>query len=93
MTTKRGPGRPRKIQDVEETVVTTDLLPVKHVVRAISQQGIDDPNGLYFSAETVEKRLAEYYNQGYELFATHYVGNVPEGTSIVILYILKFKEA
>ena len=104
MATKRGPGRPRKIQNVEEIkvvtkeevidegnglgLVTQELLPVKHVLRAISQQGITDPDGQYFSVDVVEARLAEYYDQGYKLFDTHYVGNVPEGNSIVVLYIL-----
>lgn len=101
---KRGRGRPRKNPKIVEDAkimdegnglgeVVRDLLPIKHVLRAISQQGIDDPNGQYFSVGSVEARLAEYYANGYELFDTHYVGNIPDGNSIVVLYILKLKEA
>ncbi|MHA2030831.1 MAG: hypothetical protein ACW99Q_15740 [Candidatus Kariarchaeaceae archaeon] len=89
---KRGRGRPPKVKDVEEEIVVEEVVqelhPVRHVVRAISQLGLDDPDGVYFSVNSVETTLAGYYAQGYILFDTHYVGNIPEGQSIVIAYIL-----
>lgn len=99
MTTKRGPGRPRKIQDEEKTMETvaevqsvavqTSLSPVRHVVRPISQLGIDDPDGRTFSATTVERTLADYYSQGYELFSTHLLGIEPDVYNVMYILVLK----
>lgn len=98
MVEKRGRGRPRKIQNTEEIEMTnvepkaiSGLLPVRHVVRAISAMGVDDPNGRFFSANSVELTLAQYYADGYELFDTHFLGLEPDIYNV--MYILKLKEA
>lgn len=104
MATKRGPGRPRKIQNVEENVVTQELveeksvvqelLPVRTYMRTLSLLGIDDPEASpgrppqFVSVQTVENDLKKFYDDGYKLLSAEYIGDVQEGTSIRILYIL-----
>jgi len=87
---KRGRGRPRKIQNVEEINVektmTEELLPVKLVYRAISKSGFDDEYG--FSTATIENYLASFYPQ-YELFDTHYAGQDPNALYMFYVLVLK----
>lgn len=87
---KRGRGRPRKIQNVEEINVektmTEELLPVKLVYRAISKSGFDDEYG--FSTATIENYIASFYDQGYKLFSTHYAGEDPNALHMMYILVL-----
>jgi len=65
------------------------LLPVRHVTRIISRMGVEDTvTGVFTTAEKVEKRLAEYYMQGYKLFATHLIQSMPEGYEMMYILVL-----
>lgn len=67
------------------------LVPVKIVVRYISKSGRFDPNSGAWTVEAVEGYLSTFYEQGYELFQTHYLGENPEGLGMV--FVLKLKDA
>ena len=93
---KRGPGRPKKEQDVVEEVIRAEeiqqLLPVRHVVRAISKAGITvmaDKGPIQYSVDDVEMTLAEYYKQGYKLLETHYLGMEPHVYNVMYILVLR----
>ena len=91
---KRGPGRPKKVQDAEkENVIKEDaqLLPVKHVVRPISMSGITvtaEKGPVQYSVIDVEITLAEYYRQGYKLLETHFLGVEPHAYNMMYVLVL-----
>ena len=93
---KRGPGRPKKVQDVKEDVIRAEeiqqLLPVRHVVRAISTAGITvmaDKGPVQYSVMDVEITLAEYYRQGYKLLETHFLGMEPHSYNMMYVLVLQ----
>jgi hypothetical protein len=65
-----------------ESVVIENLLRVKQMVRKLSSATIGDMDAI----QTVDEELSSWINNGWKLFATHYVGFEVE--SYRILYIL-----
>lgn len=54
---------------------------VHHVVRTISKA--TGATGGAWSLSDIEEYIAQYTMAGWELFATHYLGEVPEGYSML----------
>jgi len=70
---------------VAEAVEKVELLPVKHIVRVISQTG-QYLNGAV-PIEDVERYLAEQYSKGYNLLTTHYLGLQTEGYAMMWILV------
>jgi len=83
----------KKVEDetevVEEVVVETkeSLMPVKHIVRVISQSG-QHLNGAV-PVSDVEAYLTEQYERGYLLHSTHYLGLMTEGYGMMWILVAK----
>lgn len=72
--------------EVKPSKITVDGLPdVKQIVRYISK-GMPQPQASYYSVEEVDAYVDSWLKQGYSLFNTHYIGEVPEAFGV--LYIL-----
>lgn len=87
---KRGRGRPRKIQNVEEINVektmTEEKLPVKIIYRALAKNAMMD-NEYGFTSATVEKYLAGFYPD-YKLLNTHFAGQDPNAVYMIYVLVL-----
>ena len=70
---------------VEEVEVKESLMPVKHIVRVISQTGVATNGSV--PVEEVEVYLTVQYERGYRLHATHYLGLMPEGYGMMWILV------
>ncbi len=59
---------------------------VKQLIRWISKQNVTSPDMEFDRVQDIDTELAAYYDLGYKLFATHYLGQNPEAFGV--LYIL-----
>ena len=76
----------KEVVEEQEVVETKEsLMPVKHIVRIISQTG-QNLNGAV-PVEEVEGYLAEQYERGYELHSTHSLGLMPEGYAMMWILV------
>lgn len=72
--------------EVKTSKIKVDGLPdVKQIVRYIAK-GTPQPQANFYSVEEVDAYVDSWLKQGYSLFNTHYIGEVPEAFGI--LYIL-----
>ena len=62
------------------------LVPVKIVVRYISKTSIPEEGS--WTLDEVEGYLWSFYDQGYKLKETHYIGENPAGVGIVFVLAL-----
>jgi hypothetical protein len=78
---------PDEIEEVPvKSKIKVDGLPdVKQIVRYISK-GMPQPQANFYSVEEVDAYVDSWLKQGYSLFNTHYIGEVPEAFGV--LYIL-----
>ena len=90
-------GRPRKntllMKDgniiLQENIMTDPNLPkVHHILRYLSKTGATIPQGAFSIADT-DAYIGEWLDKGYELFATHYVEQNPEGFALLYVLIRK----
>lgn len=63
-------------QYIEDEVINK-MTEIHHMVRAISRSGADNPSGAR-SLQTLEAEIKAWFDKGYKLFATHYLGTDPE---------------
>jgi hypothetical protein len=75
----------QKVDENEVVSEVMELLPVKHIVRVISQTG-QSLNGSVPIGQ-VEQYLAEQYSKGYTLLTTHYLGLQPEGYAMMWILV------
>ena len=80
-------GRPRKITLGEDTEMTDATYgDVKQMVRRISKGNITNPDSGLDSVYDVDAELNKWYEAGYKLFNTHYLGISTD--SYDVLYVL-----
>jgi len=76
---------PRKPEETKEST----LPKVKQIIRYISRVA-PDPEDQHYSVYEIDAYVSEWIDNGYKLFATHYLGENPEGFGV--LYILVKEE-
>jgi hypothetical protein len=80
------------IKEMLENVPPVDSLysPVKQMVRWLSKNNSEAPDGRYVSVETADLQLGEWYAKGYRLRDTHFLGEIAQGedASYGVLYVL-----
>ena len=86
-------GRPRKITNentiFKENIMFDPNLPkVHHILRYLSKTGATIPQGAFSIADT-DAYIGEWLDKGYDLFATHYVEQNPEGFALLYVLIRK----
>lgn len=62
---------------------------VKQMVRWLSKTAIPQADGIKV-VQDVDDELSTYLRKGYELFATHYLGENPEAFGV--MYVLVYKD-
>lgn len=59
---------------------------VKQLIRWISKTNVSRADAGFDSVQSIDAELTAYYELGYRLFASHYLGENPEGYGV--LYVL-----
>jgi len=62
---------------------------IKIIMRGISRNDVSTPDQQMFSSQEVNEYVSMWLNKGYELFASHYLGEIPAGYKM--LFVLKMK--
>ena len=71
---------------IKEVVAEAAEMPyVKQIIRYISRTA-GDPQANHWSVQEIDAYLDAWYQQGYKLYNTHYLGENPEGFGV--LYIM-----
>jgi hypothetical protein len=60
---------------------------IHQIIRTIARTGMVPPNTNAMTGTDVDAYIAQWEAQGYELFNTHYLGENPEGYTM--LYVLR----
>lgn len=60
---------------------------VYQVIRYISRKNVTSEQEGAYSVSEINFYLTEKINEGYKLFATHYLGEVPEGYGMLYVFV------
>jgi len=69
--------------------MTEKLTKVKQIIRTIAKSNVSDASIGYFSVAEVDEYVSIWCGKGYDLVATHYLGEGPEGYQVLYVLVLK----
>lgn len=78
------PGKPVATKAVKES----DQPYIYQIFRVISKTGGNIEEG-HYSVDEVNMYLSSFRSKGYKLFATHYLGEMPEGFNMLYVLVLE----
>jgi hypothetical protein len=73
---------PKNDMAVMDDVRTTEI---HHMQRVMSKN--DRPNAGAVPREQIDRELSDWFAQGWKLFNTHYLGEMPEGFNILWILV------